>query len=145
MSKHSFSFFDLDKTLYKGKRNHVIFDFPIYLNEIGLFPDRLVQKINKEIKEYKNKVIDRRKFTLNVISYFYEGIKGYSTKEIDDLAQRFWAQNLSNAWYHYTKDLINILRDYSEIIVISGSPLETITPVKDFLGVDEIYGTTGNR
>lgn len=144
MIEDSFSFFDLDNTLYKGKHNHVIFDFPIYLNEIGLFPDRLIQKTNKRIKAYENKEIDRRKFTLNVISYFYQGIKGYSITEIDDLVQKFWAENLSNAWYHYTEDLINFLQDYSEIIVISGSPLEVITPIKDFFGINKIYGTSGN-
>ena len=144
MKKYSFSFFDLDNTLYKGKRNHVVFDFPIYLNKIGLFPDQLIQKTNKKIKEYENKEIDRQRFVLNTLSCFYQGIKGYSTKEIDNLAQKFWAENLPNAWYHYVEDLINLLRDYSKTIVVSGSPLEVITPVKDFLKIHEIYGTIGN-
>ena len=81
---------------------------------------------------------------MNSVSYFYQGIKGFSTKEIDTLAQKFWAENLSNAWYHYTEDLINLLRDYSKIIVISGSPLEVISPIKDFFGINKIYGTSGN-
>lgn len=139
----SHTFFDLDNTLYKGKLRHVILDFPQYLFERGMFSTYAINELNDLRTKYSADKIDRTTFALEVIKYYYAGLKDTSTSIIHEAAQFFWRDTKNTAWFPYTIELIKLLNTHTETIVVSGSPIEVLDIVFDELGVDKLFATSG--
>ena len=137
------SFFDFDKTLYKGQRGYVIFDFPHFLEPYGLFSTEALDKLEDLLISYRNHEIDRTTFALDVIKYYYLGIKGKTVVEIEDAASEFWAIQSHKAWYSYSIDLVNLMNQHTTTILVTGSPIEPLRYIQEFFNFHEIHATTG--
>jgi len=145
MPQQSVALFDLDYTLYKGEMQqyHVILDFPYILDKTGLFQKNVLDKMKKAYDDYKQKKIDRKVFADNTIQFYYEGVKGQSVKDIENVAKQ-WMLKSTNLWYPYTYELVELMRNMSiPTIIISGSPIEPLALIKQELGVDNLYATRG--
>ena len=144
MSQQSLALFDLDYTLYKGEvgYHHVILDFPYILHENGLFPKEVLDKMKKEYAVYKQ-TKNRKIFADNTIQFYYEGVKGQSVKDIEDIAKQ-WLLKSTDLWYPYSFELVELMRNSAvPTTIISGSPIEPVALIKQELGVDNVYATRG--
>lgn len=137
------SFFDLDNTLYKGNRRHVILDFPPYLTSKGLFHSNAGKTIDELSRSYEDGTLDRDTFTLSVIKYYYSGLRGFEEAIVDKFAQEFWDEYSGEAWFRYSTDLVRLLNQYTDTVLVTGSPLEIVHYVDRTLGVGQIHATSG--
>lgn len=143
MLQGSLALFDLDYTLYRGEKHHVILDFPHFLHKENLFPSKTLDQMTIEFNDYQLKKKDRKTFADNEIQLYYEGLKGQSVKDIES-ASKDWLLSSTNLWYDYAHELVKLMRNSNiPTVIISGSPFEPLVLVKEELGVDELYATRG--
>ncbi|MFC2028864.1 HAD family hydrolase [Chloroflexota bacterium] len=144
MSKISYALFDLDNTLYRGERFHVIYDFPVILHKEGLFNKTNLDELDRLWNGYINGNILRPSFVNKTIESYFHGIKGEKVKEIK-LSAKTWLQKSSNLWFEYTFDLMELFKTIPiHTVLVSGSPVEPLEVIKDLLSVDELHATTGH-
>jgi phosphoserine phosphatase len=139
----SLSLFDLDSTLYKGKKGYVIFDFPYFLYDRGRFSSRYIDELEDLMRRYKSGLLGRKEFALEVISVYYNGLKSQSTYEIEKEANQFWQEEPKNLWYPYTLELVTEMNIHTETILVSGSPFRVLQCMPIWDDFVAKYATSG--
>jgi HAD superfamily phosphoserine phosphatase-like hydrolase len=143
MKKASFSFFDFDNTLYKGKNRYLILDFPEFLVVKSYFDRKELKKLQDLRTLYSNQGISRDEFTIRVIESYYKGLAGQSDDEISKQANIFWEMKPDDLWFSYTIPLLDLMKKHTIIILVSGSPLEILRLIYKKIGIEILYGTQG--
>lgn len=143
MSEKSFSFFDFDKTIYKGKSSYLILDFSFHLEKRKLFNPSEFSVIEDLFKSYHQGLISRHDFGVLVVESYYRGLSGKHENEILDEFSEYWDQVQVDAWFPYTLRLLNIINAQTTSILISGSPLEILKSLNKTLGFKEISASKG--
>lgn len=126
LHKYSYSFFDLDNTLYKGQTRYLILDFSTYLVANKKIDFQDFQQIKDLFDAYFNNQIDRNQFGLKVVQTYYHGLRGNQSSMIDELAKNYWNSFQNTGWFAYTDPLLDLVKKYTIPILVSGSPLEVI-------------------
>jgi phosphoserine phosphatase len=141
--KKSFSFFDFDNTLYKGKNRYLILDFPEYLESKGYFRSQALKDLNGLQNTYIQGNINRDDFAISVIRTYYLGLLGQCEKIINTSAENFWETHSSQCWFEYSLPLIELMSKFTTTVLISGSPFEILRYIYKTIGIRKVYATKG--
>lgn len=144
MNLNRYSFFDLDNTLYKGKTHYLILDFSTYLEANHQFDTQDENQLRCLNRSYIEGKINRDQFAIEVVKTYYHGLRGRRTSEIDKCAIDYLGDLTDQDWYPYTDPILELLKDVTAPILISGSPVEVIKHSKKLEGFQEIYGSKGS-
>ena len=139
----SICFFDFDNTLYRGQTRYLILDFSIYLESFAAFNSQDLVHLNSLFTSYQAGNLKRFDFAIQVVLTYYHGMIGSKEKDIDHHADKFWKDLPESAWFEYTFPLVNLIKQYSIPILISGSPIEILSHARKLLGIDEVYASRG--
>jgi len=132
------AFFDVDGTLLKGA---IICDFAGYLTRKGFFDKKVNDNIKVQEILYGVGFINYRKVAERIPELYAAGIKGQKQSEIIELASEFMKEYRKNI-PQSSKDLVSLMNKKGLLTVgISGSPIETVSFLKDYLGFKEVHGS----
>lgn len=132
-----FAIFDVDKTILPG---YSIIDFAHFLMEKGLFKIEQWHTMEVIIDTYK-KDHDYNKFADQLVKTYARGIAGQKKEGVVQLSSEFWINRLTTIFPF----IHPLMRELAELdarkIAISGSPIESIFPLLQFLRFDTAYAT----
>lgn len=145
--KTPIAFFDIDGTLAEG---FAIFSFAEYLADRGSFKLKLWKQMQADFEIYKVSVKGEksyRKFAIDLVDHYARGLKGQRLGQIKRKGELFFkevrAKKLEGyRLFEYTEELVRLMRGIGKTIAISGSPIESLLPLKESLSFDEIRATT---
>lgn len=132
--------FDVDGTLY---RSNLLVDLVHQLVRQGSFPASIVDdfreaqmiwKIERQRKSYVE-YIDQ------LISAYVEHLPGLTVEKLKMAVDKI-IHHSTGLMYVYARDLLKSLKKTHHLVVISGSPVEVVTPFVNQLGIKEVHGTT---
>ena len=141
--KDSYSFFDFDNTIYKGRSCYLILDFSTYLEAIGLFDSVEFINLQSLFSSYYQGRINRHEFGVLVVESYYRGLSNLPKKEIITQARRYWVEIKDDAWFPYTIPLLKLINNTSTSILVSGSPIEVLQVIYKTLGFKKLYASKG--
>lgn len=139
-------FFDIDDTLTKG--NTTIY-FAKFLSDRNTLKQSYWDLIQKDLTDYKNSSKNAeayRKFAVDVLDHFAQGLKGKNVDIVLKEARIFFQESLLNnvkgyAIRTFSKELVNKVRSKGFSVAVSGSPLEVLIPLSEYLGFDVLETT----
>lgn len=144
MPENRYSFFDFDNTLYKGQSGYLIRDFSIYLESKRAFYTEQLSQILSLVTSYETGQITRHDFAVQIVEAYYLGLDGRTEHQIDIHAKYFWGSLTKEAWFSYTQPLLDLIKEFTIPILISGSPIEVLRHVSGKFGLYEVYASQGN-
>lgn len=143
MHQNSYSLFDFDNTLYKGQTRYLILDFSSYLEANKIFNSIDFLQIHHLFNSYLEAQCDRTHFAIEIVKAYYHGLRGHQIKEIEDLALKYW-NNINNTdWFNYTDPLLDLIKNHTLPVLISGSPIEVLKHTEKLSDFIRIYGSKG--
>lgn len=127
--------FDVDNTITP---DYSIIDFASFLTKKGNFDSAQWAAIEDLKAVYK---VDRdyNKFADNIVLAYGRGIAGQDVEGIATLSSEFWGSRIETI-FPFIHTVMRELGDAKKI-AISGSPLESLAPLLQFLGFDAAYTT----
>lgn len=145
--KPAYGFFDIDGTLTEGL---TILSFAEFLQGKGCFLGSSWREIQRDFEVYgqSDKGLDAyRKFAINLVDHYADGLAGQRISFIDRQSEAFFEKALRGEVrgykiLHFSRDLVRAVGSHSKTIAISGSPTESLLPLKGYLGFDELRATT---
>jgi HAD superfamily phosphoserine phosphatase-like hydrolase len=140
---NSFSFFDFDNTLYKGQSRYLILDFSAFLVAEGVIEANALNRIQEQFASYHGGRINRHEFAGLVVDSYYQSLQGHLEIEVEDFAQQYWSTLSNEAWFTYTQPLLALTRQFTSVILISGSPFEILKLIHERSGFSEIFASRG--
>jgi phosphoserine phosphatase len=148
MSSLGVSLFDLDETLYIG---YVIIDLANFLatDLTDLDRDFIEDELTAAQRKYKKRIITRKTFAERVLNIFYgRCLAQHKVEVIEESVDRFWSLKGGTGWFSYADRLVALMQQYTQTVLITGSPLEAMGYVKDrfnFFGDNQVYASSGHK
>ena len=133
----SLNLFDIDGTLVKG---YSIFEFIKFLYEQETISKKSFDEVKKTISSYEAKKVSYKEFVVQIVSKYAEALKGKQFAEIMDKGKEFVNSGRLN-FYPYVIELLFDLNLRGRLVGISGSPIEIISAVRDYIGFDAVIAT----
>lgn len=145
--KTPWAFFDIDGTLVEG---FAIFSFAEYLSARGFFRQGSWEEMQVDFEVYR--ASDRgeesyRKFAIDLVDHYAQGLRRQAVREIENQSKMFFEEVRGGRLkeyrlFEYTEKLVKLMSGIGKTVAISGSPFESLLPLKKFLGFDELRATT---
>jgi len=130
--------FDVDKTMFPG---YSILDFALYLKGESRFNPGEWEEFQRLITEYKSGGLGYNEFAVLIVDSYARGLAGNNIEEINMMSQTFWNERVMSV-YGYVVPLMQNLRDLNVgIVVISGSPIESLLPMFRKFDIMHYYTT----
>lgn len=137
--------FDFDGTLYRGAESeemYTIWGFPHFLHSNGEITDDDLRRVQDAFRCHRRKHTTRTQFAHEVISEYYSALIGKRTDVIDRWAERFWESG--DRMFGYASELVSLMAQYTDLVLVSGSTLETVAPAVQWLGFSgRLYTSQG--
>lgn len=141
------SFFDIDGTLTEG---FTIVSFAEFLSGHGQFNLSLWGEMQADFRTYGSSSKGRTDYELfarRLVNHYAQGLAGRSVLNTQEEGQRFFDKVEQGEIRGYrlclfTEELASVMRRAGLTIAISGSPLESLLPLKQRLSFDELRATT---
>lgn len=141
------AFFDIDGTLTEG---FTIVSFAEFLSGRGLFNLSSWVEMQADFKTYgssnkgKN---DYELFARRLVDHYAQGLAGRSVLNTREEGQSFFnkverGEIKGYKLFQFAEELVLAMRRVGITIAISGSPLESLLPLKQRLSFDELRATT---
>lgn len=138
--------FDIDGTLTKG---YTIYSFAEYLVGNGVFDPNAWEAMEADFAVYRASQRtndDYRVFAVNLVDHYAQGLKGHAVSDTVKRARDFFeeARNGKIADYKildFAPELVRTMNRYGRTVAVSGSPIESLTPLIDYLGIPELKAT----
>ncbi len=145
--KSVYGFFDIDGTLTEG---FTIVSFAEFLAGNGFFAGSSWAKMQNDLKTYGTSAKDDlayRKFAIDLVDHYAEGLAGQGQDGVALQSEKFFKQAILGQIKGYkvlpfSKNLVDVIGLRAITIAISGSPLESLIPLKRYLGFQELRATT---
>lgn len=138
-------FFDIDGTLAEG---YAILSFAEYLADRDLIDPEAWKKMKVDTDKWASSQKaddDYREFATNLVDHYALGLKGRSQADIIMMGEVFFdsvkAGESSYKIFDYSLDLVRMLGQHGRTIAVSGSPLESLNPLINHLGIDDLRAT----
>lgn len=129
--------FDLDETIISCKSLFNAYQFFCFNHPDISFQERYASTI-ENIKKLQLAGVHRNEIN----RAFYSSFKGINKLEMEDLALDWFKQSLLNDKSFFNQAVLDELRAHqlreAIIIIVSGSFLECVKPVADYLGVSDL-------
>lgn len=140
------SLFDVDGTLLKG---FSIIAFARFLNSNRNFSLTAWNFMQEDLGRYNGSQKDDiayRIFAENLVKHYALGLQGQKVNIIYSLSHNFHREALKGKVPEYTLlgysyNLVHLLKAKMKTVAISGSPLESLWPLKKYMGFDEMWAT----
>ncbi len=138
---------DIDGTLVEGL---TISAFAKYLDDNHYFNYPSLENMQEDGTRYKSSDhshSDYERFALDLVSHYAEGIKDKNANKVQAMADEFFSSVKRNEVrdyqiYTFSSQLIHLMNRIGTTIAISGSPVESLIPLKRTLNLGELRGTT---
>lgn len=132
-----FAIFDVDKTILPG---YSIIDFARFLTKNGLFKPDQWYVMEQIIAIYKQNH-DYNKFADQLVETYARGIAGQDVEDISQMSSKFWIERMTTIYPFIHPTMQELTRLNAEKIAISGSQIESIFPLLQFLQFNAAFTT----
>ena len=131
------AFFDVDYVVYSGAIGREFFE---YLCKNGIFPKEGLKEINRLNKLFEDGKLEILHFLRKLINLWCRCIKGRKKEEIENAARNLMKEKKKNI-NKKIKGIIDELKEEYLIIAVSGSPIEIIRALSEYVHFDHIIAT----
>ena len=132
------AFFDLDGTLIKG---HMIADLPPHLARAGLFGRPELVRIRRLMAGLRSGRVSYRTVAERLPAVYAAGVAGDEVAAVAAEAAAFAVRRRA-AVFPYSRRLVGLMKRSGRLaIALSGSPLEAVSALSGWLGMDASFGT----
>lgn len=138
---------DIDGTLVEGL---TILSFTEYLDDNKSFDHSSWNRMQNDSLRYKSSGhshSDYEQFALDLVLHYAEGLKDCSVDKVQAMADDFFSSVQRNEvpdyqMYAFSPQLIHLMNKIGTTIAISGSPIESLAPLKRILNLGDLRATT---
>lgn len=138
---------DIDGTLTNSL---TISSFAEYLDNNGFFNPGAWEQMEEDFKRYGESDhghVAYEQFAKDIVLHYAEGLKGHKVSDMGAMASQFFAsvgmgQIVDYRVYPFSHLLAHHMNRIGTIIAISGSPVESLVPLKQALNLGDLRATT---
>lgn len=138
---------DIDGTLTQGL---TISSFAQYLDNNGLFNPGSWKQMQGDFDRYAKSDHGHaayERFAKDLVLHYAEGLKGHKVSEVRAMASQFFAsvereEVADYRIYPFSHQLVHHMNRTGTTIAISGSPVESLAPLKQALNLGDLKATT---
>ncbi len=137
---------DIDGTLTKGL---TISSFAEYLDNNGSFNPSSWNQMQEDFSRYR--VSDHghaayKQFAIDLVIHYAEGLRSHKVSDIQVMADKFFTSVQRNEVpdyrvYPFSPQLVHMMNRIGTTIAVSGSPVESLGPLKGILNLGDLRAT----
>lgn len=138
--KTKLAIFDVDGTLFDGNLG---IEYIKMLVKMQIFKKEIGENIFQWYEKYKNNEEEKSIVVDEIYKLFSEGMKGLNENLTKKIAKDVWKNVFEKMFKFVPRLLNNIQNDGYLIVLLSGSPIEIISQIGEYLGITNDYIIAG--
>lgn len=141
------SFFDVDGTITNG---YAILSFARYLKRRDVISSSSLENMENDFETHSES--DRGhdaylQFATDLVNHYAQALVGRSTDVVSAVAREFFKKVVLGptegySICPYTRELIQMTRQFGKVVAITGSPFESLEPLQKHFKFDDLRATT---